>query len=131
MMRGLVGALAVGALLTLAACGSDNSDASPKAPSTSSTAAISVTPLKPTKPSAGPRPTLAQLQAAIGASKNVATGKHYTAKQGACIGKVLLATNLSDGALNALAANIGSYVPSGAEGDTFKAAIPKIIACTK
>jgi hypothetical protein len=131
-MRVLVGVAALGAVLALTGCGGGSKpSASPTAPASSSTALIKPKALTPTQPSPGPRPTQAQLTAALRASTNASTRKHYTAKQAGCIASVLLATTLSDGALNALAANIGSYVPSSADTKTFASAIPKVVACSK
>lgn len=131
-MRLLVGALTVGVVLTLSACGGDDEpDAKPSAPESSATAQISAEPLTPTKPSAGPRPSVGDLRDALVKVENTASGKKYTRAEATCVAEVLLGTDLSDGALNALKANLGTYVPPGAETKIFTDAIPKIQACGK
>ncbi|HET6153583.1 MAG TPA: hypothetical protein VFE15_11530 [Marmoricola sp.] len=131
-MRTLVGVVILGAVLTVTGCGgSDKPSPSPQAPASSATAVVKPKALPPTQPSPGPRPTLTQLTAALRASTNAQTKKRYTPRQAGCIATVLLATNLSDGALNALAANIGTYVPSTVDTTTFASVIPKVVACSK
>jgi hypothetical protein len=129
-VRGLTGALALGAALVLAGCGGDDSGSHAASVPTATTT-FAASPLPATKPSPGPRPSSAQLSRAIQKSKNSISKKSYTATQARCIAAALLATDLSDGSLNALAANIGTYVPPKAESKIFQTLIPEIVSCSK